>query len=549
MHSKGHSEEECRAIFLRVQAAADTLLDTQKRRAYDSLLDFDESIPTEAEAKEASQAGIAAFLELFEPVFKRNARFAVNKPVPTIGSAKTALIHVNNFYNYWVKFESWRDFTNVDREYDPDEAQCREHKRWMAKENEKNAKKLKKKEISRVLEFVTRAMSHDPRIIAEKERVKKEKIAQKEDHQRKKLLAQKEKDEKAKRIEAEKEQHAREEKLHHEKIRKQASKSRNIFRKLLRAVTNLGPGCTQTVGVEWVGGEYGIMTAEDCDLVCQSTDTALLMALNEKMGGEAAIADSSAYVTAGMEDVLAHLSSLKQSIDHKKQEELKQTELRKKEHEKNAVASTLKKKGVNREWTGEEFSVLSKGIRKFPAGSRQRWVTICNFMNDLLKPDIPYEKEECLKASQNAMKILASLQEASSNSNTATTPPPPTPPPTVPTPKPTATATTVKTPSKQSFLTPKPLPVKATATALSSTTAEQISSDKREKGVDDTLVWSQDQQKALERGLKKYPASMDKNERWVAIAGDIPGKTKKDCILRFKKLREELQAANTAKST
>lgn len=31
-------------------------------------------------------------------------------------------------------------------------------------------------------------------------------------------------------------------------------------------------------------------------------------------------------------------------------------------------------------------------------------------------------------------------------------------------------------------------------------------------------VWSQPQQKQLEAGLVKFPASMDKNERWKSIA-------------------------------
>jgi DnaJ homolog subfamily C member 2 len=550
MHSQGHSEEECRAIFLRVQEAADTLLDTSKRRSYDSLLDFDESIPTESEAKVAGNAGVEVFLELYEPVFKRNARFALTKPVPSIGSANTPLVHINSFYSYWVKFDSWRDFTNVDREHDPDQAESREHKRWMQKENEKNAKKLKKKEMARILELVTRALAHDPRIIAEKERVRKEKLAQKEEHERKKTQERNEKEETAKRLKEEQEQRAKEEKLQHEKARKQASKSRNTFRKLLRVLAGRGVG--------EVGGEYGIMTADDCDFVCQSTDATLLTELNEKMGGEAVLLDSGACITAAATEVLTHLRALQQLNEDKKQEVLKQTELRKREHEKSALASSLKKKGANREWTGEEFSVLSKAIRKFPAGSRQRWVTISNFMNDLLKPTVPYEKEECLQASQNAMKIMATLQEQESVQKA---PPPPIPPtplttsasaaaaaaPSVPVPVP------VKPPSKQDggpnakSKGTKGAPSSTSAGKESQSNSKSKSQSTSNSKEDASLVWSQEQQKLLESGLKKYPASMDKNERWVAIAGDISGKSKKDCILRFKKLREELQAVKTKK--
>ena len=42
------------------------------------------------------------------------------------------------------------------------------------------------------------------------------------------------------------------------------------------------------------------------------------------------------------------------------------------------------------------------------------------------------------------------------------------------------------------------------------------------------------------RAMKKYPASMDKNERWVKIAEEVEGKSKNDCIKRVKWIREQL---------
>merc|ERR1712232_368181 len=54
--------------------------------------------------------------------------------------------------------------------------------------------------------------------------------------------------------------------------------------------------------------------------------------------------------------------------------------------------------------------------------------------------------------------------------------------------------------------------------------------------------WSVDQQKALETALQKHPASLDNNERWRLIAADVPGKTKAQCVERFKFLREQLSS-------
>lgn len=58
--------------------------------------------------------------------------------------------------------------------------------------------------------------------------------------------------------------------------------------------------------------------------------------------------------------------------------------------------------------------------------------------------------------------------------------------------------------------------------------------------------WTQEQQKQLEAGLVKQPASMEKNERWRAIAAGVQGKTKKQCIERYKALRAALQQKKAA---
>ena len=49
-------------------------------------------------------------------------------------------------------------------------------------------------------------------------------------------------------------------------------------------------------------------------------------------------------------------------------------------------------------------------------------------------------------------------------------------------------------------------------------------------------VWSQVQQQALESSLKKFPKGT--TERFERIANKVPGKTKQQCIQRFKSLAE-----------
>ncbi|KAE9345019.1 hypothetical protein PF008_g8949 [Phytophthora fragariae] len=53
---------------------------------------------------------------------------------------------------------------------------------------------------------------------------------------------------------------------------------------------------------------------------------------------------------------------------------------------------------------------------------------------------------------------------------------------------------------------------------------------------EDSGEWSDVQQRALDMALKKYPASMDKEERWTSIASEVDGRTLNECIDRFQLL-------------
>ena len=50
--------------------------------------------------------------------------------------------------------------------------------------------------------------------------------------------------------------------------------------------------------------------------------------------------------------------------------------------------------------------------------------------------------------------------------------------------------------------------------------------------------WSEDEQRALERGLREFKADM-KDERWKCISEMIPSRTPKECKLRYKQVRTD----------
>ena len=51
-------------------------------------------------------------------------------------------------------------------------------------------------------------------------------------------------------------------------------------------------------------------------------------------------------------------------------------------------------------------------------------------------------------------------------------------------------------------------------------------------------VWTQEQQVAFENALLTYTASTPKFDRWTSVAAEVPGKTKQQCLARYKYLKQ-----------
>ncbi|KAM9321740.1 dnaJ homolog subfamily C member 1 isoform 2-T2 [Pholidichthys leucotaenia] len=60
------------------------------------------------------------------------------------------------------------------------------------------------------------------------------------------------------------------------------------------------------------------------------------------------------------------------------------------------------------------------------------------------------------------------------------------------------------------------------------------------------VMWTQNQQKLLELALQQFPRGTA--ERWDRIAKVVPGKTKEECVVRYKMLAELIQRRKQAKS-
>jgi hypothetical protein len=51
-------------------------------------------------------------------------------------------------------------------------------------------------------------------------------------------------------------------------------------------------------------------------------------------------------------------------------------------------------------------------------------------------------------------------------------------------------------------------------------------------------VWTQAQQNAFENALLNYTCTMPKFDRWTAVAAEVEGKSKQQCLARYKYLKQ-----------
>uniref|UniRef100_A0A1A8FW50 DnaJ homolog subfamily C member 1 n=1 Tax=Nothobranchius korthausae TaxID=1143690 RepID=A0A1A8FW50_9TELE len=68
--------------------------------------------------------------------------------------------------------------------------------------------------------------------------------------------------------------------------------------------------------------------------------------------------------------------------------------------------------------------------------------------------------------------------------------------------------------------------------------------ENKERG--NAVVWTQNQQKLLEMALQQFPRGT--SERWDRIAKVVPGKTKEECMIRYKMLAELIQKKKLVRS-
>lgn len=94
------------------------------------------------------------------------------------------------------------------------------------------------------------------------------------------------------------------------------------------------------------------------------------------------------------------------------------------------------------------------------------------------------------------------------------------------------------------------LPSESVAEAIVQETVKKVkktaTNEKPPIGSSDAL-WSQEQQKLLETAIVKYPKTTA-GDRWQKIANTVPGKTKEECLARYRYLVEKVKAQKAKES-
>ena len=129
------------------------LTDPVKRRQYDSV---DEAADRHPPSKKASY-------KLWGIVFESEARFSKVKPVPKFGDESSTKEQVEEFYNFWYNFDSWRTFEYLDEDV-PDDNENRDQKRYVEKKNKAQRAKRKTEDTARLRKLVDDCLALDQRI-------------------------------------------------------------------------------------------------------------------------------------------------------------------------------------------------------------------------------------------------------------------------------------------------------------------------------------------------------------------------------------------------
>ncbi|NWH61099.1 DNJC2 protein, partial [Geococcyx californianus] len=401
------------------------------------------------------------------------------------------------FIYFRYNFDSWREFSYLDEE-EKEKAECRDERRWIEKQNRAARALRKKEEMNRIRTLVDNAYSCDPRI----KKFKEEEKAKKEAEKKAKVEAKrKEQEAKEKQRQAELEAARLAKEKEEEEVRQQAlvaKKEKEIQKKAIKKERQK----LRTTCKNW---NYFSDNEADCvkmmeevEKLCDRLELASLQCLNEAL--------TSTTREGGKAAVVKQIEEINEQIRREKEE----AEARMRQATKSSEKSTTGGGGGSKNWPEDDLQLLIKAVNLFPAGTNSRYSSSLVLKALLTIFNLITSKIQLLfRPFQYSVQYLLLVD-----------------------------------PHQKDDINKKAFDKFKKEHGAVPQMDSAAPSERFEGSPLDSLPWTTEEQKLLEQALKTYPVNTP--ERWEKIAAAVPGRSKKDCMKRYKELVEMVKAKKAA---
>ncbi|XP_006834430.1 PREDICTED: dnaJ homolog subfamily C member 2 isoform X2 [Chrysochloris asiatica] len=194
-----------------------------------------------------------------------------------------------------------------------------------------------------------------------------------------------------------------------------------------------------------------------------------------------------------------------EEINEQIRKEKEEAEARMRQASKNAEKSAGGRGNGGKNWSEDDLQLLIKAVNLFPAGTNSRWDVIANYMNIHSSSGVKRTAKDVIDKAKSLQKL---------------------------------------DPHQKDDINKKAFDKFKKEHGVVPQADNATPSERFEGPCTDITPWTTEEQKLLEQALKTYPVNTP--ERWEKIAEAVPGRTKKDCMKRYKELVEMVKAKKAA---